>query len=260
MWDGLREAAARQCASALEFWLPRACAGCRAAIGVRERAVPATDAFDQVLCRECAGTLRRLPLLACARCQEPVSANRQLCSACEETRSPLASCTAAVRFEGNAERWIHAYKYPRPGIGGLSGGPEAIACALIAQAGAQAAAASSDVVIPVPLHPARLRARGFNPASTLARHLARRFGARFDTRALMRVRNTPSQTRLDRAARRRNMRDAFACRAISARRVWLVDDVVTTGSTLEEAARSLRRAGVREIHAICAARTPLPNA
>ena len=112
-------------------------------------------------------------------------------------------------------------------------------------------------VVPVPLHPRRLRARGFNPACVLARALARERGIRLDPVALRRVRDTPSQTGLDRRARRRNVRGAFVARSRVPPRVWLVDDVVTTGSTLGEAARALHRAGARSVVGICAARTPL---
>jgi ComF family protein len=112
-------------------------------------------------------------------------------------------------------------------------------------------------VIPVPLHPRRLRERGFNQAALLARGIARSWGVHVAARALQRVRDTPSQTGLGRRARRRNLAGAFQCRLASPLpdRVWLVDDVVTTGSTLEEAARVLRRGGARHIAGVCAART-----
>jgi ComF family protein len=113
-------------------------------------------------------------------------------------------------------------------------------------------------VVAVPQTPRRLRERGFNPAERLARAAARESGARCDPVALRRVRGGASQTGLDRAARRRNVAGAFRARAPGAipARVWLVDDVVTTGATLLEAARVLRRAGAREIVGVCVARTP----
>jgi len=113
-------------------------------------------------------------------------------------------------------------------------------------------------IVPVPLHPRRLRERGFNPAALLARSIAREWRLRFDATLLLRVRDTPSQTGLDRRARRANVRGAFQVRpaAGAPRVIWLVDDVVTTGSTLVECARALRRVGAREVVAICIARTP----
>jgi ComF family protein len=112
-------------------------------------------------------------------------------------------------------------------------------------------------VVPVPLHPIRLRQRGFNPAALLASALGRERGLPVDPAALARIRNTPSQTQLPRSERARNVRGAFRARNPALpERVWLVDDVVTTGSTLQEAARTLRGAGARWIVAVCAARTP----
>jgi ComF family protein len=154
------------------------------------------------------------------------------------------------------EDLVHRFKYPRPGLLGLDPGPRAVACALVREA-AERAPLPGSLVVPVPLHPARLRRRGFNPAALLARSLARAHGVPVAPRALERVRDTPSQTGLDRRARARNVAGAFRVRsgAWIPAHVWLVDDVVTTGATLHAAARTLRRAGARRIVALCAART-----
>jgi ComF family protein len=114
-----------------------------------------------------------------------------------------------------------------------------------------------DLVAPVPLHPRRLRERGFSPAALLARALAREARVPVAPTLLARVRDTRSQTELSRAERRRNVAGAFVPRTAAPARVWLVDDVVTTGSTLAEAARALRRAGAREIVGVCLAWRPL---
>ncbi len=114
-----------------------------------------------------------------------------------------------------------------------------------------------DVVIPVPLHRARLRWRGFNQAALLGAALARRLKCPLDVATLTRVRATPPQTARDRAQRTRNVRDAFAVRRPSrvvGRRVLLVDDVMTTGATADECARVLRAAGARKIDVLTLAR------
>ena len=117
--------------------------------------------------------------------------------------------------------------------------------------------AEAGCAVPVPLHPARRRQRGFNQASDLARHLGLPVH-----HALRRVRATPTQTGLPAVQRHRNVRDAFAAtpsaRALAGRTVVLVDDVSTTGATLEACARALKEAGVGEVLALTAARVVTP--
>lgn len=233
----------------LELLLPPRCAGCGTA-------VPASA----LLCAACDARLLRLAAGGCPRCQRPGTRGAP-CGACARLTSPLAACVAAAAYAGDVELWIQRFKYPRRGWRGLDPAPLGVVRQLVREAARAAPGGPPTSIVPVPLHPRRLRERGFNPAALLAREVARERGARFDARSLVRVRETPSQTGLDRRARRANVRGAFQVRA-GARvegRVWLVDDVVTTGSTLAEAARALRRAGVREVVAICIARTPEPG-
>ena len=111
----------------------------------------------------------------------------------------------------------------------------------------------ASVCVPVPLHPARMQARGFNQAAELAKHLGPPVA-----HALRRVRRTVSQTDLPAARRHANVRDAFALRrrsvSVNGAAVVLVDDVSTTGATLDACARVLLRAGVREVRALTAAK------
>jgi ComF family protein len=230
----------------VELLVPAACAGCG---GASDAGAP--------LCARCDARLPRLPRAVCALCQERSCAlPSRHCRVCEARRSPLFACLAAAPWAGAVEDFVHRFKYPRPGLLGLDPGPRAVACALVREAG-ERAPLGAELVVPVPLHPARLRQRGFNPAALLARCLARAHGLPVAPRALERVRDTPSQTGLDRRARARNVAGAFRVRrgARIPARVWLVDDVVTTGATLREAARALRHAGARRVIAICAART-----
>ena len=130
-------------------------------------------------------------------------------------------------------------------------------CELARAAAARAPGPPPDWIVPVPLHRRRLRERGFNPAALIARELARLSGAHFSARTLVRLRDTPSQTGLGRRARQRNVAGAFACRPGIALpdSIWLVDDVVTTRSTLEACGRALRKAGALRIVGVCLART-----
>ncbi len=113
--------------------------------------------------------------------------------------------------------------------------------------------AGAACAIPVPLHPSRRRQRGFNQAADLARHLGVPVVA-----ALRRVRATPTQTGLPAGRRHRNVRDAFAvtraAAALTGATVVVIDDVSTTGATLEACARTLKEVGVSEVRALTAAR------
>ncbi len=228
-------------------------------------------------CAAWQGTLELLLPVVCAACGGSVEAEGAVCADCRRAfvavaddlrgraPAPLVACYAGTSYAGAAERWIQRFKYPSHGLTGLDPAAPAVARWMLRCAAAEADAAAAprpDLVLPIPLHPQRLRERGFNPAGLLARHLARARGLRFDAVALERVRDTPSQASLGRSARIRNVREAFRARpglALPAS-VWLVDDVVTTGATLAAAARALRRAGARQITALCAARTPAPPA
>jgi ComF family protein len=234
----------------LDLLLPPCCGRCGAGVG-----------RDVALCARCDAALPRLPGSACGLCgTAPALSQRPLgrCASCEGRSSALHACLASVAFEGEVESWIHRFKYPAPGFRGLDPASTAIVFALIREASRRAPTGDPALVVPVPLHPSRLRARGFNPAARLARAVARAHGIQCAPVALERIRDTASQTGLSRRARARNVAGAFRARTSRRlpRRIWLVDDVVTTGSTLADAARALRRAGAREVIGICVARTP----
>jgi ComF family protein len=180
------------------------------------------------------------------------------CSECAFAASRRVACVAPVWFDAEVDGWIHRFKYPGRGLASLDPAAGAVLRHLILEARRCVPGPAPDLVVPVPLHPNRLRSRGFNPAAILARALARRVAVDVDPVALRRVRDTPSQTGLDARARRRNVRHAFRVRRgwHAPPRIWIVDDVVTTGSTLREAARALRLAGAETVTGVCAARTP----
>jgi ComF family protein len=161
-------------------------------------------------------------------------------------------------YEGALRDIIHAFKY---------GARRSLAAPLAALMRTQADAVhlfdGVDAIVPVPLHRVRQRTRGFNQAEDLARALQLRAPV---LRALRRIRATPPQTALPAAQRHRNVRGAFALARrveavpglLEARCVLLVDDVSTTGATLEACARVLKAGGVQEVRAITAGRAVLP--
>ncbi len=127
-----------------------------------------------------------------------------------------------------------------------------------------ARAARPDLVLPVPLAPARLRERGYNQAWELARRVARRLAVGADPQLLLRIRDTAHQLALPPAARAGNVRGAFAVEPrrraeIAGRRIAVVDDVMTTGSTAAELAQVLKQAGAAAVEIWVVARTPRPG-
>jgi ComF family protein len=213
---------------------------------------PLDAPLEGPVCAACWRTVAPLPPPLCARCGEPIPAwcavalTLGRCRRCRRVPPLVVRSAAAGAYEGALRAAIHALKY---------GGRRTIArplAGLMRVAGPDVLA-GADVVVPVPLHPARLRARGFDQALDLARPLGPPVAA-----LLRRVRATQPQSELPAARRHANVRGAFAATRGAAR--WrdatavLVDDVRTTGATLEACAGTLRAAGLREVRALTAAR------
>ncbi|CAN5144129.1 ComF family protein [soil metagenome] len=203
----------------------------------------------------CAGCEADLPRFerACPRCATPLAghvAEGIECGRCQQ-RPPAydrALCAFAYRFP--ADRLLQALKFHGALVYGRVLGE--LLAAHIETAGDPL----PSLIVPMPLHSSRLRERGFNQAFEIARPIARRFALPLETRRVTRVRATREQTHLDPPARRANLRGAFAAHAGAWRsHVAIVDDVLTTGSTAGELARTLRRAGVSRVDVWCVART-----
>jgi len=155
---------------------------------------------------------------------------------------------AALAYEFPADALVHALKFR---------GELALAGVLGELLSQKISSLEIDCVIPVPLSGARLRQRGYNHAAEIARHLAR---AKLDLSLCERTRDTPPQMDLPFAERRRNVRGAFRCtRAIAGASVAVVDDVMTTGATLNEVARTLKDAGAARVVNWVVARTFPPD-
>lgn len=179
----------------------------------------------------------------CARCGQSLP-NAGLCRACRTSASTLGGVRSVGPHVGVLREAVHALKYE--GVRVLA---EPLAALM---AGAWTLASPPmDVIVPVPLHPARVRRRGYNQAVVLARALAPRLGLPLGEGWLVRERDTRSQVGLTRAERWANVNGAFrACDAVAGRRVLLVDDVFTSGATLRAAATTLRAAGAGDVWAL----------
>ena len=202
------------------------------------------------LCQQCVSQTPRVEPPFCVRCGGRVdAANSELCPRCRTGQPEIPRIRAVFYFEGAIREAIHRFKYD--GV-----------IALAQPLGYLMAdywlthPTQSDMIVPVPLHPQRRRKRGFNQAALLSKELSERVGLATDTVTLVRHRATASQVGLDVEQRRSNVRDAFHCTAgrLANKRVLLIDDVCTTGSTLEACARALWKAGVASVEALTLAR------
>lgn len=213
------------------------------------------------LCRTCSSQVSWLPSSMCQVCGIPFLGAQQrehTCSRCLAIRPSYDRARACAEY-GDLEHGasplaiaLHRYKYGR----------DVTLATPIARILADRCPlpAGHEVLVPVPLHVDRLRWRGFNQALLLARDLARRRRLPVAPSALQRNRPTRPQVGLNERERRRNLTGAFSVadgRMVRGRSVLLVDDVLTTGATVEECARSLRRAGARRVDVLVLARVAL---
>jgi len=201
-------------------------------------------------CDEC---LRRVPRIeppTCIRCGreiEPFSA--RMCYRCRTAPLEIERIRSAVTFEGALREAVHRFKYE-----GLTVLAEPLGSLMVECWSRHAT--PTDVLVPVPLHRSHLRTRGFNQAALLAYQLANHAHLPVDEKTLIRHRATASQFRLTTAERRENVSGAFRCAsgALSGQSVLLIDDVCTTGSTLEACAVALMDGGAKRVQALTLAR------
>ena len=223
----------------LEYVFPRYCCLC---------GDPTTSITN--FCHGCLGDLPWIEY-ACRRCAMPLESTR-VCGVCQRSAPFYARSVAALRYSWPVNRIVHAVKYQ-----GQLDAVDTLA-ALLALRIEDQIARMPQRLIPVPLHPRRLRARGFNQSLELARRLAKRFHVVVDSDSVIRRVDTQPQTDLDSVQRRRNLRGAFAATGpINCKRVAIVDDVMTSGATCDELAKTLVGAGVVEVDVWAVARADI---
>ena len=224
--------------AALDFLFPPLCHVCRTFI---------PDATHVHICSACRERLLPIDSPLCVVCGIPYvgAGEDHICGGCATSRCHYDAARAALVYEGISHDLIHAFKYRnkthlcRP-----------LALLTIERLAGFVSARSPDLIIPVPLHRKRLRSRGFNQAVLLGNIFSDFWKIPLDRHNLRRIRWTEPQVNLSAHERRSNVKGAFYVQhpsQVSGRRVLLVDDVLTTGSTVEECAAVLKKAGAVEV-------------
>ena len=192
-----------------------------------------------VWCDACDAGLPRLSDAHCPVCALPSHASAT-CGHCLQHTPSFDRTVAAFAYDFPVDKLIQAVKF--------SG--QLALIDLLGDALAQRIDSRPDGIIAMPLHPLRLRERGFNQSHLLAQRIALRLNVALLTDACIRTRNTSPQSTLPWQERGKNMRKAFSCSAdLSGKHIAIVDDVMTTGASIEELARTLRQAGASQISA-----------
>ena len=218
----------------VQFVLPQDCLLCGAPSG------------KAALCLPCHASLPYHPVAACPACAVPTHQGK-LCGHCLQHPPTFDRTVAALSYVFPADALMRAMKYANK-----LAVAHVLAQPLIALAAGQP---RPDLLIPMPLHPSRLRERGFNQSAEIAKIAARELGIPLALDACRRTRATTPQAALPWKERVRNMRGAFVCDVdLSGKKVAVLDDVMTTGATLNELSKALRQRGAVEISAWVAAR------
>jgi ComF family protein len=237
----------------LDWLYPPRCRFCRERIFGRD---------EECFCPGCRERIRPISHPLCTVCGRPffdAAGEDHLCGVCLRREPHFLRARAWACYPGEEEEnhplreVVQRFKYGRKvSLGKPLGQLMASGCAQFFPE------TSFDLVIPVPLHPRRLRWRGFNQAVILAREVGRLWGLHVDPFILSRSRETPPQTQLSEDERRKNVRAAFVVnqgKSIQGKNLLLVDDVYTSGATVNECSRTLLRAGAKEVHVLTLART-----
>lgn len=226
--------------SALFF--PRFCGFCDSAI----------DDRDSDLCRTCYGSIRWVTESVCDHCGRPVAGisgiGAEVCGSCLVSEPAYDCARYAAHYHGDLRKAIIRFKF----YGGLYLA-DALGSITVETFHRHFDPQDLDVIVPVPIHEKRLVSRGFNQAVILGQKLSRETGIRLDRTALVKVKDTPPQVGLSKAKRIENLRGSLAVpreHRVRGKCVLLVDDVATSGATIQEASKCLKKAGAARVTAL----------
>jgi ComF family protein len=231
----------------LNLILPPVCPICQTLLNGKEKDLP--------LCPTCRTAIKPIHPPYCPHCGLPEPSGDgagYLCGSCLKERWYFEVHRSSGLYEGALKEAIHTFKY-----GGVFPLVKVFGDLLQPTLQTLSREYPVGVMIPVPLHIRRLRERGFNQAFLLVRELSRRIGIPYEGRALKKIKDTPVQISLKKRERRKNLTGVFLVRdmeAIQGKSIVLVDDVYTTGATVNECSRTLLKAGAERVAVLTVAR------
>lgn len=225
---------------ALDWVFPSQCGGCGAG-GTR-------------WCETCQKNIHKMGSMVCPLCGQG-QPDGSICRRCQDTKPRYTALRSCVEFDGNVRQALHRLKYRKDTALG-----EVLARNLIAFC--RESTWKIDLVTPVPLGLARLKQRGYNQSALLARPVALALNLRFCPKALQRARETRTQVGLTAAERKQNVTGAFLARSdrVARKNVLVIDDVTTSGATLDACAVALQEAGAGSVYGLTLARAVLKTA
>jgi len=219
----------------VDFFFPAHCLGCAVE--------------GSFICTACQRTLPRLLPPVCPKCSRPLM-QEERCPLCLKWGLEIDGIRALFLLQGLVRQSVHQFKYNN--LKALS-----FPLARLLADSLESKPLPVEVIVPVPLHPRRIRERGYNQSALLARELGRLIGLPVWEESLLRLRNTPAQVRAATADdRRSNVRGAFSCydERVRGKQVLVLDDVCTTGATLDSCAVTLKAAGASSVWGLVLAR------
>lgn len=202
---------------------------------------------DTAICLDCQKHLPRIKY-ACYHCALPLpEGDFLICGVCSKTKPYVDQTIAAYRFEEPLRSLLHEFKY-HEGLYLCSFFSAAIIQSLPKEA------LKTQCLVPVPLHPKRLRQRGFNQAAELAKNLGHALNLPYNLFHCKKIVHTTAQASLNEKQRKKNLQHAFASEPLPFQHVTLIDDLLTTGNTVNELAKVLKEQGVIKVDVWCCAR------
>lgn len=200
---------------------------------------------DEEICKKCEAGIHFIEEPRCKKCSKELQDEEtEYCTDCRKSCHLYKTGIAAFRYDDKISKSIYRFKYHNRRTYAAFYGR-----AIADKYGTQIRRLGADVIIPVPIHERKLIKRGYNQAELIANELGKNLGIAVDSRLLVRVIDTKPQKEMDKSERKKNLENAFKISAdvVEYRKVILVDDIYTTGSTIDECAAALMAAGVREV-------------